>query len=395
MSEADPAVAAGAKATGRFDYKIIDTDQHVNPPHEFWKDYLPAKFADLAPRIEHADDSDYVVFEGQRKKINAMVALAGTKAEDFSIEGGRVSDWRKGNYLADARLADMDMDGVDVAIMYGGGPLGTANPELYIESFRAYTRFVNDFCSHDRKRLIPVGYVCTHDVDVAISQLKEIAAMGITTINMPAFPIDLSLLTSSGAQSHSLAGNPMAEVLYDDPKWDPYWATVCDLDVAVTFHLGGRATRYKSKQRILSDMVTSKMAMIEPVAVLLFGGVFDRFPNLRVGTIESGGGWLAFATDYMDRTWEKQRFWTESKIKHYPHHYMENNVYASFIHDRVAIECCHMLGAKNVMWSTDYPHSETSFPDTQKWIDRLFDGIPEADKKMILHDTPAKFFRLG
>lgn len=377
----------------KVDYRIIDADQHLNPPHDFWKDYLPANLQHLAPYIESAEDADYLIFEGSRRKINIMHALAGVKAKDFKMEG-RVKDFRRGSFDPAGRIEDMDMDGVDVAVIYGGGPLGTANKELFLESFNAYNRFVMDFALHDRARLCPVGYIPMVDVVDSVARLKVLAKMGFTVINIPAYPFDLDSLTASGAQVHSLTGNMNAEKLYDDPMYDPFWAAAVEHDIALTFHLGGRVTRFTNKQRILADMLASKFAMAETPSTMIFGGVFDRFPGLKIGTIESGGGWLAFAADYMDRTWEKQRFWTESTLKNPPSFYMAQNIYASFIHDRVAIETCHLPGAKNVMWSSDYPHSETTFPESQDWIERLFKGISEQDKKMILCDTAEKFFRV-
>ena len=384
-------------------YRTVDADQHLNPPQTFWADYLPKQFKELAPKLEHGEDADYIVFEGKRRKINLMNALAGKKAEEWKMEG-RASDVLKGNFDAEARIADMDADGIDAAVLYGGGPLGTQNVELYYESFRAYNRYLKDFCDYDRKRLCGVAYLPMRDIDESIKMLKEVAEMGFTTVNIPAFPQRPTSTVSSAptgasaqmaAQAAALTGDPWYEVQYDQPQFDKFYAAAVDHDIALTIHLGARMTRFEDKTRLLSDMLASKFAMAEPVAIKIFGGVFDRFPKLRYGTIESGGGWMAFAADYMDRTWEKQRFWIGSQIKHPPSYYMEQNVWASFIHDRVAIETRNLPGAKNVMWSSDYPHSETTFPESQKWIDRLFEGVPEADKHMILSENARRFFRVG
>ena len=384
-------------------YRTIDADQHLNPPQTFWADYLPQPLKPLAPKLEHGEDADYIVFEGKRRKINLMNALAGKKAQDFKMEG-RASDVLKGNYDAQARLADMDADGVDAAVLYGGGPLGTQNVELYYESFRAYNRYLKDFCDHDRQRLCGVAYLPMRDVEESIKMLHEVAEMGFTTVNIPAFPqrpqstVSLSNTGASAqmaAQAAALTGDPWYEVQYDQPQFDRFWAAAVDHDIALTIHLGARMTRFEDKTRLLSDMLASKFAMAEPVAILIFGKVFDRFPKLRYGTIESGGGWMAFAADYMDRTWEKQRFWLGSDLKNPPSFYMEQNIWASFIHDRVAIETRNLPGAKNVMWSSDYPHSETTFPDSQQWIDRLFAGVPDPDKHMILSENARRFFRVG
>ena len=390
-------------ARGPMKYRTIDADQHLNPPQTFWADYLPQRLRDLAPKIEHADDADYIVFEGQRRKLNLMSSQAGRTGQNFKMEG-KLSDIRLGNFDAAARIADMDLDGVDAAVLYGGGPLGSANMDLYIESFRAYNRYLKDFCDHDRRRLCGVAYIPMRDVDESLMLLREAAELGFTTVNIPGFPQNPDITsaraqtgatTSMAAQAAALTGDPMAEKQYDDPEFDRFWAAAVDLNISLTVHLGGRIVRFTNKKRLLTDMLASKFAMAEVVSILILGGVFDRFPKLRFATIESGGGWMAFAADYMDRTWEKQRFWLGSELKNPPSFYMDQNIFTSFIHDRSAIESRHMPGAKNIMWSTDYPHSETTFPDTAKWIDRIFEGVPEADKHMIISERARRFFRVG
>jgi len=399
----DSAVLARPDAKAAMKYRTVDADQHLNPDQTFWVNYLPQRLRDLAPRVEHGDDADYIVFEGRRSKYNIIGSQAGRKAQDYKMEG-RVSDIRLGNYDAAARIADMDMDGVDAAILYGGGPLGTTNMDLYIESFRAYNRYLKDFCDYDRKRLVGVAYIPMRDVDESVKMLREAAEMGFTSVNIPGFPQRADTtraLSNTGAsesmapQAAALTGDPGQEKQYDDPEWDRFWAAAVDLDMTITVHLGGRIVRFTNKRRFLSDLLMSKFSMGEVIAILIFGGVFDRFPKLRFATIESGGGWTAFASDYMDRTWEKQRYWLGSELKNPPSFYMDQNIWTSFIHDRVAIENRNLPGAKNVMWSTDYPHSETTFPDSQNWIERLFQGVPEADKHMILSERARRLFKVG
>jgi predicted TIM-barrel fold metal-dependent hydrolase len=399
----DTATLQRPQAKAPMTYRTIDADQHLNPPQTFWADYLPKHLVPLAPRIEHGEDADYIVFEGQRRKLNLMNAQAGRAAKDFKMEG-RQADVLKGNFDAAARIADMDKDGVDAAVLYGGGPIGSANLELYIESFGAYNRYLKDFCDYDRRRLCGVAYLPMRDVHESVRMLEDAAKLGFTTVNIPGFPqradttrslSNTGASESMAAQAAALTGDPMGEKQYDDPEWDRFWAAAVDHDIALTVHLGGRIVRFTNKKRLLSDMLMSKFTMAEVVAILIFGGVFDRHPKLRFATIESGGGWMAFASDYMDRTWEKQRFWIGSELKNPPSFYMDQNIYTSFIHDRVAVETRHLPGARNVMWSTDYPHSETTFPDSAQWIDRIFAGVPEADKHMILSERARGFFRIG
>ena len=136
----------------------------------------------------------------------------------------------------------------------------------------------------------------------------------------------------------------------------------------------------------------SKVAMAEPVAMAIYGGIFDRFPNMRWAIVESGVGWMSWMAEYMDRTWEKQRFWTDSKLQHPPSVYMDRNIYGSFINDRVGIVNRHLAGGKNIMWSSDYPHSETSFPNSHAVIARDFAGVPEADVAEIVCERARRVY---
>jgi predicted TIM-barrel fold metal-dependent hydrolase len=145
-------------------------------------------------------------------------------------------------------------------------------------------------------------------------------------------------------------------------------------------------------EHYLTDLVMSKLAMAEPISVLVFGQVFERFPALKFVTVESGAGWLAFVADYMDRTWEKQRFWVKSELKDYPSTYMDRNVYASFIHDSIGIATRHLPGAGNIMWSSDYPHSETTYPHSADMIERLMGNIGENDRAEIVGGRAARVF---
>ena len=388
---------------GPIAYRTLDADAHVNPPPTFWSDYLPKHLRELSPRIEHEEDADYVVFEGRRKKLNLLSDQAGRKGQDFKING-RLSDMRGGGWLPDERLKDMDRDGIDAAILFGGGPLGTLNSELFIESYRAYNRWLADFCAHDRRRLCGVAYIPLRDVDESIHMMREARDRGFTAVNIPAFPQGKEAMKVSGstgapaamaAQAAALTGDPASLRQFNHPEFDSFWAAAVDLDMTLSIHLGARVPRFGDIQHFLPDLVMSKFAMAEPIAIMIFGGVFMRFPKLRFVSVESGVGWFAFMADYMDRTWEKQRFWTKSPLTELPSFYMDQNVYGSFIHDRIGVELRKAPGGKNIMWSSDYPHSETTFPESDKMIERLFAGVPEDEKREIICERARRLYKVG
>lgn len=376
--------------------RLVDADAHIDPPYDFWREYLPVHLRELAPRIEEEDDCDYIVFEGKRRPVMMVTTLAGRDARTYRMKG-KISEQRDSR-SPPKRLADMDQDGIDSAVLFGGGPLGTSNSELYIASFDAYNRWLWDFCGADRRRLVGAAYLPMRDLDETLKMLRDVAKLGFRNVNIPAFPQSPDGISTTAkvghinlAQGAALTGDPSSTRSYANAEFDRLWAEVQDLGLTCTIHLGGRHPR-NVEEHFLPDMVMSKVAMAEPIAISIFGGVFDRFPKLRFVTVESGVGWMSWMTEYMDRIWERHRYWTNNKLPNPPSFYMEQNIYGSFINDRSGILNRDRPGGKNIMWSSDFPHAETSFPRSHEVVERDFKGVPEADICEIVCDRARRVF---
>lgn len=374
---------------------LIDADAHVSTPPMFWKDYLPKGLAEKAPRIEEGkpdETHDWLVFEGKRTPLNVQNSTV-AQGRKFRPTG-RQSDISHGTWEPAARLKDMDADSVETAVLYGGGPLGTADNELFLASFEAYNHWLADFCAHAPKRLAGVAYLPMQDVDEAIRMLKDAAKRGLKGVNIPAFPQSGAPTGGFGSQLLALTGDPNGPRQYESAEFDPFWKAAVDHDMAVTIHLGARAAS-PAQKRFLTNLVMSKVSMAEPISIMIFGGVFDRFPELRFGSIESGVGWFAWMARYMDNIYDNQRHWLDMELKHHPSYYMDKNVYGSFIRDPVGIQQRNMLGAKNIMWSTDYPHSETTYPDSVATLEQQFAGLTWEERRPIVHDNAMRFYGLS
>jgi len=240
------------------------------------------------------------------------------------------------------------------------------------------------------------------DIDETITHLKMLAKMGFRAVNIPAFPqnpdgwsTSATVKAINAGQGSALTGDPRGTLQYFQPEFDRVWAAFCDLGLVTTIHLGARVPRFGEKQHFLPDMLMSKMSMAEPIAIAIFNGIFQRFPELRFVSVESGVGWFSWATEYMNRTWERQRFWTDSCLTEAPSFYMDRNVYGSFIQDRIGILMRDMPGARNIMWSSDYPHSETTFPNSREVILRDFAGVPESDIRDIICNRARSLYGLS
>lgn len=400
MAPDDLAQTARPDAQAPFKFRLVDADAHLDPPHDMWRDYLPAHLRELAPYIEEGNEHDWIVFEGKKRPLRMINNQAGRAGKDFKMSG-KISEQRSA-WLPEQRLADMDLDGIEAAVLFGGGPLGTMNSELYIASFDAYNRWLQDFCAADHKRLVGVAYLPMRDIDETLGLLRNAVKLGFRSVNIPAFPQSSDGVSTSArvaaiasGQGAALTGNPSSDRSYADPEFDRLWAEIAEHDLTVTIHLGGRVPRFGEKKHFLPDMSMSKLAMAEPINILIYGAVFQRFPTLRFVSVESGVGWFAWMTEYMDRVWEKQRFWTESALTQPPSFYMDQNIYGSFINDRIGVMCRHEPGGKNIMWSSDYPHSETSFPNSRAVITRDFVGVPDADVAEIVGGRARGIYSVG
>jgi len=382
-------------------FEVIDADQHVNPPADFWQDYLPPQYRDVAPKIESGDDADYVVFEGSRTPLNVMTAQAGKKAENFKMHG-RKSDTRPGGWEPKARCDDMDADGIGAAVIYGGGPLVSRNVDLHLASFDAYNRWLSDFCKEDPRRLLGIGYIPMLDVQDAIDRMRRIAKSGLKGVLIPAFPQSRAALeggTGTSAEagtsgsSFTLKGDPYGPRRYCDQEFDAFWAASVELGMPVHMHLGARITRTAPKY-FLPDLVMSKLAMAEPIATMVFGGVFMRHPDLKFVSVESGVGWFAFVASYMDKIWKKHKHWTGSELKEAPSFYMNRQVYGTFLEETAGLLLRNEPGGANIMWSSDYPHSETSWPNSKEVIDRTMSHLSAAERKQLVYGTAKALYRL-
>jgi len=134
--------------------------------------------------------------------------------------------------------------------------------------------------------------------------------------------------------------------------------------------------------------------MAESISRMVLSGLLERYPDLQVVSVEGQLGWIPFTQHYLDHVWEKHRFWTGNELKNPPSFYFRRQVHATFMEDPVGLREREFIGIDNIMWSSDYPHSETTWPNSRELTDRWLDGFPAEDRKKILHDNAARLYQL-
>ncbi len=361
-------------------FGLISSDSHVTMPDAAWQEYLDPGLRDRAPRIEHTDEGDFRVFEGRRTPIMTLDNLAGKKPEEFKLNVRKLDEQRSGAWDPAARIKDMDADGIDAEVLYVGGPLQTADTELRLASVRGYNRWLSDFGSHAPGRLLGMAAIPIDTPERAVEEIHFAAAQtGLAGGYIPLFP---------------------PEGDYGDEKWNPIWEAFLDTGLPVGLHVGGRrpgtpvVSIYESAPRFMTGLVMSKLTMAEAVSELIHGLVMQRYPELKFIAVEGQIGWISFFQYYSDHIWEKHRYWTGSELKEPPSHYFRRQVFATFMEDPVGLREREHIGIDNIMWASDYPHSETTWPDSKKLTDGWFASFDAEERDRILWKNCAELYGL-
>ena len=372
------------------DYKIVSADSHVNPHPTFWAEYLPRRFKDRAPRYEQTTDGDFLVFEGRRTPISTLGAMAGRKYQDYAATG-KVDETRPGGWVPEARIEDLDLDEVDAEVLYGGGPLGAADVELHLASFRAYNDWLADFCGYAPDRLLGMAYIPMVGVGVAIEEMRHVHRKGLRGVVIAAFPPSKDATMEAGGLA--LTGDPSRS--YVDPQFEPFWEASIELGMPVHMHLGARKSPTAGPDSFMANLVMTKLTMAEPIAKFIFSGIFQKYPGLKLVSVESGVGWMAFVIQYMDHLFERHKFWTQSSLNEPPSFYFHRQVLATFLHDPIGVQDRRVIGVNNIMWSSDYPHSETTWPNSKKMIAGHFEGVPDDETFRIICGNAVDLYRMN
>jgi len=366
-------------------YRYVSADSHVNPLPTIWRERLPARWRDRAPRVVDRDDGQFLVFEGQEQRIYALASVAGKKASDFKEETRKIEkDFKPGGWDPEARIADQDRDNVAAEVLYGGTlTFKTDDRELRFALMQAYNDWLAEFCRAHPERLIGIAEIPTWDVELARQEAGRTRELGLRGVLIPAIP------AVEGPWS-TPADRP-----YTDPWYEPLWQTLSDLEMSANMHLGARPLTKGLDQDIMVSIVCNKAMMAEPIASLIFSGALQRNPKLKIVSVESGIGWMAFLVGWMDKTWHKHRHWQKSPLTEEPSFYFHRQVLGTFIEDRVGVDEREVIGVENIMWSNDYPHSDSTWPNSVAAIEEHFEGVPEDEKFKIVAGNAAALYGIA
>lgn len=374
-------------------HRIISSDDHIFEPPELWTDRINSgEFKDRIPYVKRIEDgSDWWFCDGNKLSSAFSATQAGVRFQDpdsLTIKGSDTNydNVIVGSYDPVEHLKDMDIDGVDVGIIYptiGLFLYGIPDGRLLNTLASTYNDWLADFCATDPKRLKGIAMINVDDVQLGIKELERCA-------KLECFP---------GAM---ISVYPQEANSYDNPMYEPLWAAANEMEIPLSLHVG---TNRPGPGQEFQDLETVRPAFTAntdhwarvSVAHMIFSGIFERYPKLQVGIIEVELSWVPHFLDRMDYVYkERPREWAPYRFKGdtMPSDFFHSNVFMSFQEDAVGIRLRDIIGVDNLVWGADYPHPEGTWPRSREILAEILEDCSEEEKAKIVGQNAAKLYKL-
>jgi predicted TIM-barrel fold metal-dependent hydrolase len=370
--------------------RIISADSHVTIPREQILAHLPQRLHEPLAQAEAAYFARQLAAKPQK-------ALRAKQEEESKARGfaampnmGDGAPWpaagRPGGHDPIERLKDMDTDGVEAEILYVGAG-GAAYYDLgddHVEAFHAANSAAIEWASVDPKRLMPVYILPIADMKVAVREVERIVGEHAKAVQLPLVPRE--------------QGAPP----YWDPFYDPLWDALSSTGLPISQHVG--ANRYLFEDVLPEDPTPYKgimqslppIFMAENIADWCVSGVLERWPELRVVLVEAGIGWIPYYLERLD-TMVTNHGWDtfpDKPITEKPSFYWRRNMAATFEQDLIGVRNRYDIGIENLMWATDYPHPDSTWPRSQEVLREHFEGVPADEVELIASGNVSRIYKL-
>jgi predicted TIM-barrel fold metal-dependent hydrolase len=316
-----------------------------------------------------------------------MVAAVGYPRTEMTMTPITYDDMRPGCYDPKARLADMDVNHVEASACYPTFPrfCGQTFSEgkdkaLGLACVEAYNNWmVEEWCGDSNGRLIPICLVPLWDPELAAAEVRRNAARGV----------------------HVVAFSEIAAVLglpsIHSGHWDPFFQACQDTNTTIGMHIGS-SSRMPATSPDAPPSVTATLAFsgaMMSVVDFLYSGVLIKFPGLKLSYAESQMGWLPYILERIDDVWEDNQGWAQTKhIPEPPSTYFHRNMWVSFFKDQTGMDNRRVIGIDRITFETDYPHSDSTWPDTQQVAAKLLDGLTDDEIHKICRGNAIDLFCL-
>ncbi len=350
---------------------LVSADNHIEVTKDIFHECFPAGLRDLAPRVWF--DKYWRI--GFRDSIEAY-------PEGVDVDAALTKAVLPAGFDFAVRNRHLDAEGIAREIVYPQSMLAfVRHPDQQVQEqmYRIYNEYLAGLGAQNPGRFFGVG-ICSNwwDPERVESAIRQIADLGLKSFMVPYSP---------GTDAHGIPIN------YSGPEMDRFWAAAEETGLPVNFHIG-EVPGSGGRGGFGTFFLTQAAPFRRVFGNLIFGGILDRHPALRIVFAEGGINWVPGALQDAELTFGAHREIYDITPRHRPTHYWHSNMYATFQTDMVGLRLLDLIGADRVMWAQDYPHGEGTFGYTAQAVQEVIAATSEAEARLILGETAASLYRL-
>ena len=371
------------------DYQLFSADDHIDLcylPEDLWQTRVDPAYRDRAPRIGEVEGRKRWVAGGL--PFGGMMGVIPKPGDMFSTfgKGAVVVEQEEGRWRAttpELRLKDMDSDGVAAHVLYGPfNEFQFKDPVLNTMCLQAFNDWMAEFASASPGRFVGIAILPVHEVEAAVAELLRCAELGFKAV-----------------QFHAL----VAYRHHWDEVWEPLWAAAAGAGVAISFHLSSaevKSAGFWSCRNVEQDppgrgllataIAAGPSRIDEVLCELIYSGIMKRHPRLRVVLAECGIGWIPYLLERMDRKYAERhasKRHDAADLDMPPSGYYQRQMYATFQEDPVGVKLLELIGPGTAMWASDYPHTDSVWPESHATVDGMFQGVDSKISEMVLREN--------
>jgi predicted TIM-barrel fold metal-dependent hydrolase len=383
------------------DMLVIDADSHWSEPSDLFTSRAPAEWRERVPRVAQVDGEAMWVFDGH---VMGRFSAAGVIARDGHKEEAHraLMEWdheevHVGAWDPKVRLGVLDECGIDAQIIFpstiglGGQDLGMVDdPRLRSLSIAIYNDAMAEIQADSGNRLLPLPLMPAWDVDDCVREATRVAGLGARGVNMTSDPQDLG--------APDLASR----------AWDPFWEVCAALSLPVHFHIGASVTgmTFYGKYPWDSHPDNTKLAIggtllfignARVVTNVILAGIFDRYPELKMVSVESGVGWIPFILETLDYEMSENAPKELAAMGKMPSEYFKSNLYATFWFENnrnKLPDLIEAVGEDNILFETDFPHPTCLYPNPLQSVEAKMETLSPEARRKIFGENARALYRL-
>jgi predicted TIM-barrel fold metal-dependent hydrolase len=369
-------------------FTVISADDHVVEPPDTFEGRVEQRFAERAPRVVEKDGAQYWVFDGAEFPNVGFNAVVGRPVDEYSFEPARFDHMRRGAWDIHARIADMDINGIYASLNFPSFLPGfagqrlqttTKDPDLALAVVRAWNDWhLEAWAAPYPDRIIPCQIPYFLDPAVGAEEIRRNAERGFKAVSFTESPAQLGL--------------PSLHTDY----WDPIMAACAETGTVVNLHIGSSGTSPATSADAPSDVVGVLFFAYAMFAAVdwLYSKLPVRYPDLKICLSEGGIGWVAGLMDRLDHMLmyhEMYGTWVDIDLT--PAEVLRRNFYYCAVEDPSSFALRDRIGTDHILVEQDYPHCDSTWPNTQMVLAEELAGLPEADVRAITWENASRLYR--